>query len=92
MNGRMVRKNPEMNAAHDGRVLNSARFTPIAGKTYSLLVDNEIMGGLVEDLRCCILAIADHSVSQRRSPLARLFPTENCRKFARRASRNATPD
>ncbi len=74
--GRMVEKS-ELNAAHDGRVLEGPLDTPVAGKTYQLLVDNEIDGGLVEDLRCCIVGGSPIIVFRKRRPLARRFLNEN---------------
>lgn len=74
--GRMVEKS-ELNAAHDGRVLEGPLDAPVAGKTYQLLVDNEIEGGLVEDLRCCIVGGSPIIVLRKRRPLARRFLNEN---------------
>ena len=74
--GRMVEKS-ELNAAHDGRVLEGPLDEPLPGKTYQRLVDNEIEGGLVEDLRCCIVAGSPVIVFRKRRPLERRFLNEN---------------
>jgi len=74
--GRMVEKS-ELNAAHDGRILEGPLDTPVPGKTYQRLVDNEIDGGLVEDLRCCIVAGSPTIVFRKRRPLDRRFLNEN---------------
>jgi len=75
-------KNPS-DAAHDGRVLEGPLDTPIAGKTYRCC-RHEIDGGLVEDLRCCIVGDADHRV--RSAVPLRAGSSTRMSKFARRAS------
>ena len=50
---------------------------PLDGKTYQRLIDNEIEGGLVEDLRCCIVGGAPTVVFRKRRPIARRFLNEN---------------
>ena len=74
--GRMVEKS-EMNAAHDGRVLEGPLDVPVEGKAYQLLIDNEIEGGLVEDLRCCLVGGRPTVVFRKRRPLERRFLNEN---------------
>ena len=74
--GRMVEKS-ELNAAHDGRVLEGPLDAPIEGKAYQLLIDNEIEGGLVEDLRCCLVGGSPTVVFRKRRPLERRFLNEN---------------
>ena len=74
--GRMVEKS-ELNAAHDGRVLEGPLDEPVEGKTYQRLVDNEIEGGLVEDLRCCVVNGSPVVVFRKRRPLERRFLNEN---------------
>lgn len=74
--GRMVEKS-ELNAAHDGRILEGPLEAPVAGKTYQRLIDNEIPGGLVEDLRCCLVAGRPVVVFRKRRPLERRFLNEN---------------
>ncbi len=74
--GRMVEKS-ELNAAHDGRILEGPMETPKEGKTYQRLIDNEIEGGLVEDLRCCIVGGKPRVVFRKRRPLERRFLNEN---------------
>ncbi len=74
--GRMVEKS-EANAAHDGRVLEGPLDAPLPGKAYQLLIDNEIEGGLVEDLRCCLVNGSPIVVFRKRRPLARRFLNEN---------------
>lgn len=73
--GRMVEKS-EMNAAHDGRVLEGPT-EPVAGKTYQILVDNEVEGGLVEDLRCCIVGGRPAIAMHKRRKIDRRFLNEN---------------
>jgi hypothetical protein len=74
--GRMVEKS-ELNAAHDGRILEGPLDAPVPGKTYQRLIDNEIPGGLVEDLRCCLVAGRPVVVFRKRRPLERRFMNEN---------------
>ena len=73
--GLMVEKS-EINAAHDGRIL-TGPASPAPGKTYQRLVNNEIDGGLVEDLRCCIVGGEPTIVFRKRRPVARRFLNEN---------------
>lgn len=74
--GRMVEKS-ELNAAHDGRVLEGPLDAPVEGKTYQRLIDNEIPGGLVEDLRACLVGGSPVIVFRKRRPLERRFLNEN---------------
>lgn len=74
--GRMVEK-AEANAAHDGRVIEGPLDEAVPGKVYQRLIDNEIPGGLVEDLRCCLVAGRPVIVFRKRRPLARRFLNEN---------------
>ncbi|KDA00306.1 hypothetical protein HPO_02792 [Hyphomonas polymorpha PS728] len=74
--GRMVEKS-ELNAAHDGRILEGPLDAPVEGKTYQRLIDNEIPGGLVEDLRCCLVGGSPVIVFRKRRPLERRFLNEN---------------
>lgn len=73
--GPMVEKS-ELNAAHDGRIIEGP-MEPLPGKTYQRLIDNEIEGGLVEDLRCCIVGGEPAIAFRKRRPLARRFLNEN---------------
>ncbi len=73
--GPMVEKS-EMNAAHDGRIIEGP-MEPLAGKTYQRVVDNEIDGGRVEDLRCCIVGGEPTICFRKRRPLERRFLNEN---------------
>lgn len=73
--GPMVEKS-EMNAAHDGRIIEGP-MDPLPGKTYQRLIDNEIEGGLVEDLRCCIVGGEPIVTFRKRRSLARRFLNEN---------------
>ncbi|MEM1105828.1 MAG: hypothetical protein AAGH87_05510 [Pseudomonadota bacterium] len=73
--GPMVEKS-EMNAAHDGRIIEGP-MEPAPGKTYQRLIDNEIDGGLVEDLRCCIVGGKPAIAFRKRRPLSRRFLNEN---------------
>jgi hypothetical protein len=66
----------EVNAAHDGRIVQG----PIerqSGRAYQRLIDNEIAGGLVEDLRTCTVAGEPVLVFRKRRPLERRFLNEN---------------
>jgi hypothetical protein len=73
--GPMVEKS-EKNAAHDGRIIEGP-MEPLADKTYQRLIDNEIPGGLVEDLRCCVVGGRPVVVFRKRRPLERRFLNEN---------------
>ena len=73
--GPVVEKS-EKNAAHDGRILEGP-FQPADGKSYQRLIDNEIEGGLVEDLRACIVGGRPAIVFRKRRPLERRFLNEN---------------
>ena len=74
--GRMVEK-AEANAAHDGRVIEGPLGAALPGKAYQRLIDNEIAGGLVEDLRCCLVGGTPIVVFRKRRPLERRFLNEN---------------
>lgn len=74
--GRMVEKS-EINAAHDGRILEGPMDEAVPGKVYQRLIDNEIPGGLVEDLRCCLVGGKPIIVFRKRRPLERRFLNEN---------------
>ncbi len=73
--GPMVEKS-ELNAAHDGRIIEGP-VPAQPGKAYQRLIDNEIEGGLVEDLRCCIVGGEPTVVFRKRRPLERRFLNEN---------------
>lgn len=73
--GRMVEKS-EKNACHDGRVIEGP-MEPIEDKTYQVLVDNEIEGGLIEDLRCCLCGGKPAVVFRKRREIGRRFLNEN---------------
>ncbi len=73
--GPIVEKS-ELNAAHDGRII-LGPMDPIEGKTYQKLIDNEIPGGLVEDLRTCIVGGEPTVVFRKRRRLERRFLNEN---------------
>ncbi|WP_300379261.1 hypothetical protein [Henriciella sp.] len=73
--GPMVEKS-EKNACHDGRIIEGP-LDPLPGKTYQRLIDNEIEGGLVEDLRCCIVGGEPAVSFRKRRPLTRRFLNEN---------------
>ncbi len=73
--GPMVEKS-ELNGAHDGRIIEGP-MDPEPGKTYQRLVDNEIPGGMVEDLRTCIVGGKPRVVFRKRRPLERRFMNEN---------------
>ncbi|MGH1422439.1 MAG: hypothetical protein ACRBEQ_11535 [Hyphomonas sp.] len=74
--GHMVEKS-ELNAAHDGQILEGPIAHPVEGKSYQRLIDNEISGGLVEDLRCCVVAGRPIIVFRKRRALERRFLNEN---------------
>ena len=73
--GPMVEKS-EKNACHDGRIIEGP-MEPIEDKTYQRLIDNEIDGGLVDDLRCCIVGGEPTLVFRKRRELSRRFLNEN---------------
>ena len=73
--GPMVEKS-EANGAHDGRII-VGPMEPIEGKSYQRLIDNEIQGGMVEDLRTCIIAGEPTIVYRKRRLLERRFMNEN---------------
>ena len=73
--GPMVEKS-ELNGAHDGRII-VGPMEPIEGKNYQRLIDNEIPGGMVEDLRTCIVAGEPVIVYRKRRLLERRFMNEN---------------
>ncbi len=73
--GAMVEKS-ELNGAHDGRII-VGPMEPIEGKTYQRLIDNEIPGGMVEDLRTCIVGGEPAIVYRKRRLLERRFMNEN---------------
>lgn len=66
----------EINAAHDGRIVQGP-FEPVSGRSYQKLIDNEVEGGLVEDLRTCTVAGEAVIVFRKRRPLGRRFANEN---------------
>jgi len=73
--GPMLEKSEE-NATHDGRIIEGPR-APQPGKVYQRVVDNEVPGGLVEDLRCPIVGGDLSVVFRKRRALARRFENEN---------------
>ena len=73
--GPMVEKS-EKNACHDGRIIEGP-MEPLEDKTYQRLIDNEIDGGLVEDLRCCIVGGEPTLVFRKRRLISRRFLNEN---------------
>jgi hypothetical protein len=66
----------EVNAAHDGRVVQGP-VERVTGRSYQKLIDNEIDGGLVEDLRTCTVNGEAVLVFRKRRPLSRRFANEN---------------
>ncbi|MAK60707.1 MAG: hypothetical protein CMK09_06985 [Ponticaulis sp.] len=74
--GMMVEKS-EINAAHDGRTLQGPAAR-LEGKSYQRLVDNQIPGDLVEDLRTTVVAGEPTIVFRKRRPVHRRFANENC--------------
>lgn len=68
--------NGAANATHDGRIIEGP-MAPRPDKAYQRLIDNEIAGGLVEDLRCCIVGGKPAVMFRKRRPLDRRFKNEN---------------
>ncbi len=66
----------EINAAHDGRIVQGP-IEPQSGRSYQKLIDNEVAGGLVEDLRTCTVDGEPVLVFRKRRPLDRRFANEN---------------
>jgi hypothetical protein len=66
----------EINAAHDGRIV-QAPFPPQPGRAYQRLIDNEIEGGLVEDLRTVTANGEAVAVFRKRRQVARRFTNYN---------------
>jgi hypothetical protein len=66
----------EINAAHDGRIVQGP-IERVPGRSYQKLIDNQIDGGLVEDLRTCTVNGEPVLVFLKRRPLARRFANEN---------------
>lgn len=75
--GPMVEKS-EKNACHDGRIIEGPVVKPGADKTYQRVVDNEIHGGMIEDLRTCIVGGKPAVVFRKRRLITRRFLNENC--------------
>lgn len=73
--GPMVEKS-EKNACHDGRIIEGP-MDPIPGKSYQRLIDNEIAGGRVEDIRPVICGGKIGIVFLKRRPISRRFMNEN---------------
>ena len=88
--GRMVEKS-ELNAAHDGRIIEGP-MDPLPGKVYQRLIDNEIEGGLVEDLRCCIVGGKPAVVFRKRRALDSRFKNENAEVILDQPSNCYTQD
>ncbi|HVY87427.1 MAG TPA: hypothetical protein VG942_01065, partial [Hyphomonadaceae bacterium] len=73
--GAMVDKS-EVNAAHDGRII-VGPFPAEPGRCYQKVIDNEVEGGLVEDLRTVTVGGRPVVVFRKRRPLSRRFANEN---------------
>ncbi|MAP93413.1 MAG: hypothetical protein CMK07_00530 [Ponticaulis sp.] len=73
--GLMVEKS-EINAAHDGRIVQGP-IIPVEGKSYQRLVNNEVEGEMVQDLRTTIVAGEPTIVFRKRRPTKRRFANEN---------------
>ncbi len=89
--GPMVEK-AELNAAHDGRVIEGPITSPVPGRVYQHLIENEIAGGLVEDLRCCLVGGTPIVTFRKRRPLARRFLNENVEVLLDQPRAVFTPD
>ncbi len=88
--GAMVEKS-EKNACHDGRIIEGP-MEPLEDKTYQVLVDNEIEGGLIEDLRACICGGKPAVVFRKRRPIGRRFLNENAEVLLDTPENCYTPD
>ena len=73
--GAMVDKS-EVNAAHDGRIV-VGPLPAGPGRSYQKLIDNEVRGGLVEDLRTVTVGGKPVAVFRKRRPLAHRFANQN---------------
>ncbi len=74
--GQMVEKS-EANGAHDGRILQGPLTVAEPGKAYQRLIDNEIDGGRIEDLRCCLVGGTPIVSFRKRRPLNKRFANMN---------------
>lgn len=88
--GPMVEKS-EVNGAHDGRIV-MGPMAPVEGKNYQRLIDNEIDGGMVEDLRTCIVGGEPTIVYRKRRALERRFMNENAEVILDRIDKIYTED
>lgn len=88
--GLMVDKS-EVNAAHDGRVVRGPCI-PESGRAYQRLVDNEIGGDSVEDLRTITLGGEPVLVFRKRRSVARRFANENTTVSVARPHEIYTPE
>jgi hypothetical protein len=70
--GDMVAKSEE-NAAHDGMVVKGPLSSPVPGLVYQRLLDNTVEGGMVEDLRPCIVGNELPFVYIKRRPVGIRF-------------------
>ncbi|MEM1379554.1 MAG: hypothetical protein AAGH41_02910 [Pseudomonadota bacterium] len=73
--GLMVEKS-EINGAHDGRKVQGP-IEPKEGFVYQRLIDNEIPGGMVEDLRTTIMGGRPVMVFRKRRPIDQRFANAN---------------
>lgn len=76
-NGLMVCKS-ELNAAHDGRVA-TGPIEPEPGMVYQRILDNEVAGGLVEDLRICVVGKQIVFVISKTRPVEQRFANVSIR-------------
>lgn len=88
--GPMVEKS-ETNGSHDGRVIEGP-MPPLNNKTYQVLVDNEIDGGLIEDLRASICGGKPRLVFRKRRAIGRRFLNENAEVLLDTPENCYTPD
>jgi hypothetical protein len=87
----MIVDKSEINAAHDGRII-AGPVEKEDGRSYQKLIDNEIPGGLVEDLRTCTVDGEPALVFIKRRPISRRFLNENTEVFIKNAQDVFSPD
>ena len=80
----MIVDKSEINAAHDGRII-AGPLPREEGRAYQKLIDNEIPGGLVEDLRTCTVGGEPTVVFIKRRPISKRFLNENTEVFIKNA-------
>jgi hypothetical protein len=74
--GRYVVKSDD-NARHDGRVMEHPTPAPLPGVRYQRLIDNEVGGGLVEDLRLAVVGRTFPVAYRKLRPVEDRFSNRN---------------